>query len=420
MRAEVGMWWLILAACAPEPAADGFAAIPLASELAGVQPMTGMVLWVDDWRDHPAKDVVQLEYAYVEPSSIVVGEGVYDWTAYDALLDDVASRGHQAITRFYYVYPGRQTAVPAYLKALPDYTETSGVTEGQTTWFPDWSHPALQSAHLDFYAAFAARYDADPRLAFLQVGFGLWGEYHIYEGPAVLGQTFPSKAFQRTFLAALDGSLDQLSYSVSIDSGDGELSGIHGDPATEALGFGLFDDSFMHEHHDQYNASMFRQLGVEDRHRESPVGGELSYYSAYDQQHALDVDGMYGRTFEALAAEFHVSYMIGNDQPSHQSVERIEAAGMALGYALEVVRFEASASESRVDVLNRGIAPLYVDAWVTVDGVRARESLRGLAPGETRRFTVAAGGQHPTLTITADRLVDGQQIGFDASLAGGG
>ena len=34
---------------------------------------------------------------------------------------------------------------------------------------------------IDTPEEFAARYDDDPRIAFLQVGFGLWGEYHIYD-----------------------------------------------------------------------------------------------------------------------------------------------------------------------------------------------------------------------------------------------
>ena len=88
-----------------------------------------------------------------------------------------------------------------------------------------------------------ARYDADPRLAFLQVGFGLWAEDHVY------------------------------------------------DPGERLA---------------------------------SPVGGELSYYTDYDQEHALDLpDGPHGVAFETLAAEYNVSYMIGNDQPDYQSWARI-------------------------------------------------------------------------------------------------
>ena len=91
-------------------------------------------------------------------------------------LDSAAAHGHQAILRFYDTYPGKATTVPAYIKSLPGYHETRALCEGEKTHFPDWSHPALQSFILEFFKRFALRYDDDPRLAFLQVGFGLWAD----------------------------------------------------------------------------------------------------------------------------------------------------------------------------------------------------------------------------------------------------
>ena len=62
------------------------------------------------------------------------------------------------------------------------------------------------------------------------------------------------------------------------------------------------------------------------------------------------------------------------------------------------------------------MAPIYYDAFVAVNGVRAKESLKYLQPGEARQFTVASGGKNPTLTIECDRLVAGQRIEFEAGL----
>jgi len=120
--------------------------------------------------------------------------------------------------------PGYATAVPDYIKNLPDYDETLGTSESQPTWFPDWTHQELQDFTLEFYTAFAARYDDDPRLAFLQTGFGLWAEYHIYDGPFILGVTFPSKAFQTLFFQHLGNTFDKLPWSVSIDAASEEYS----------------------------------------------------------------------------------------------------------------------------------------------------------------------------------------------------
>ncbi len=383
--------------------------------------MTGIVLWADSHNGTSLKnsdEFIQLEYAYVRPSDIVQAQYTYDWSSLETLLDAVASRGHQAILRWYYVYPGDQTRVPDYIKALPDYSETVGQTEGMTTSFPDWTHPELERFHLEFYSEFAERYDNDSRIAFLQVGFGLWGEYHIYDGPNTIGEQFPSKAFQATFLNHLANEFDSLHWSISIDAGSSYYSPIVASDYLSGLEFGMFDDSFMHENHDQYNEDMWEAFGYIQRYETSPHGGELSYYSNFDQQQVLNPDGMYGRTYEDLSAKFHVTYMIGNDQPSYRSDERIKQAGLSNGYKFTITKFEASASQSRVTVRNDGIAPIYYDSYVTVNDVRANTSLKSLLPGMEVEYVVSSGGENPQLSIESDRLVSGQEIQFNANLSG--
>ena len=56
------------------------------------------------------------------------------------------------------------------------------------------------------------------------------------------------------------------------------------------------------------------------------------------------------------------------------------------------------------------------DAFVAVNGVRTKESLKGLRPGESRTFDIPSGGEK--LTIGSERLVPGQSIEFDADLKG--
>lgn len=393
--------------------------VPLQAQLTQVQPMTGVVLWESSWNNHALKTQpgnIQLEYAYVTPGSLSTGPGTYDWAALEARLDRIAARGHQAILRFHYVWPGRATGVPDWIKARADYQETSGMSEGQLTWFVDWSSQALRDFHLDFFEAFAARYDDDPRLAFLQVGFGLWAEYHIYEGPRELGAQFPSHAFQASFVRHLEQQLDALAWSVSIDAGSSYYAPFSADAALRDVAFGLFDDSFMHEAHGGYNTTMWEVFDYTRRYERAPHGGELSYYTEEDQARALDVGGLHGRTFEAQAAKFHLSYMIGDGQPNHQSVARIKEAAMAMGYRLRITKLQLCGARAEVEVTNEGVAPPYFDAWVSLDGVRAQGSLKGLLPGATRSFTVAVSAAAPTLTIEADRLVPGQRIEFNADL----
>jgi hypothetical protein len=96
--------------------------------------------------------------------------------------------------------------------------------------------------------------------------------------------------------------------------------------------------------------------------------------------------------------------------------ESLRAHGMACGYRFTITSLETSGSAARVTVRNTGVAPLYFDAFVAMNGIRAKETLKGLLPGDSRRCTVASGGARPKLAIACDRLVPGQQIEFEADL----
>ena len=396
------------------PPDDEFKDISIQSSISHVQPMTGIVFWTDS--DRNSSSAIQLEYSYIKYSNIVSVKNQFDWQKVDNLLSQVSSRGHQAILRFYFVYPGQLTTVPAYIKNSAGYNETKGRTEGQTTWFPDWSNTELQAFTLNFYSKFAERYENDPRLAFLQTGFGLWAEYHIYDGPMTLGKTFPSKIFQSTFIRHMSNIFRTVPWSISIDAADSAVSPFANDQGLCNLYFGLFDDSFLHKTHHDYNAECFTFFNHQARYKHSPMGGELSYYTNYDQEQALDINGPHGIPFEQLAAQYHISYMIGNDQPDYQSMSRIEEAGMATGYKFQITSFKASSTQSNITVENIGIAPIYYDAYVTINGLRSAASLKQLLPGQSKEYTINSGGDAPLLSIESDRLVSGQQIEFEADL----
>lgn len=393
---------------------EEYVSIPLQSTIDHVQPMTGIVFWDDS--EHNTSDAISLEYKYVGYDTIVGADGSYNWSSFESMLNGIAARGHQALVRFYFVYPGAETTVPLSIKNLSGYKETSGISEGENTWFADWASLDLQNFVLEFFTRFSARYDDDPRLAFLQVGFGLWGEYHIYDGPMTLGATFPSRAFQTTFLQHMDVSFGDLKWSISIDAADTETYSPFANETLFDLQFGLFDDSFLHADHDDYNRDCFLLFSYGERSRSNPMGGELNYYTTADQRDALDPTGPHGTSFESLATQYNISYMIGNDQPEYQTLTRIKAASMATGYRFQITALETKNGASRGTISNQGIAPIYYDAYVAVNGVRSSESLKGLQPGESLDFEVAAGVANPIVTIECDRMVAGQEIEFEADL----
>ena len=311
--------------------------------------------------------------------------------------------------------PGKQTAVPDYIKALPDYHETQGTTENKPTGFPDWSHPELKRFVKEFHTRFAAKYDRDPRLAFVQTGFGLWAEYHIYDGPFKLGATFPDKEFQTEFLKHLAITYQNTPWSISVDAADKRVSPIVGNNELLALPFGVFDDSFLCKQHPKENELNWNAMR-RSRYLRQPAGGEFSYYTDRDQKLALAPDGPHGVSFESSARDFHITYMIGNDQPDFQPLKRIASASLACGYKFRITAFLANSTASRVTISNTGIAPIYRDSFVAVNGVRATGSLKLLAPGRSATFDIPSGGNFPVLSIESDHLVKGQAIRYEADL----
>ncbi|TWT99033.1 DUF4832 domain-containing protein [Neorhodopirellula pilleata] len=393
--------------------------ISLRSEIRGVQPMTGIVLWHD--HEQAASDAISLEYRYCGYDEIVMADGTYDFASIDRVLDQIAGRGHQAILRFRFVYPGKPTTVPEYVRSQPGYQETIGKSEGEKTWFCDWSHQGLQDFTLEFYTRFAERYDRDPRIAFLQTGFGLWAEYHIYDGPRQLGATFPDKAFQDRFLRHLDATLKSLPWSISVDAADNDYSPIEDNETLLKLNFGVFDDSFLCKEHPKYNSVNWRILDI-DRWRRAPGGGEFSYYNRRDQKLALSENGPNGVSFEDAARQFHISYMIGNDQPEFQSIQRIREASMATGYRFRINRAQyrpigSDQASVMIELTNEGVAPIYREAYLAAGKIRSARSLRGLLPGETQTFRIDSVplSDVDQITIQSDFILPTQTISYSAS-----
>ena len=389
--------------------------VALQSAITHVQPMTGIVLWNTSGSNK--KEYVQLEFSYMLYNAVCKEKDVYDWSPMDKLLKEVASRGHQAVVRFRYTYPGYSCAVPDYIKSWPGYEATNAKSEDRNTEFPDWRCEELQRFHMEFHRRFAERYDKDPRLAFVETGFGLWAEYHIYDGPCVIGKTFPSHDFQAQFLPKMDEWFKDTPWMFSIDASDSKYAPFHKQKALLDLNFGNFDDSFMCEDWSGYNWSGWKFFG-EERYKKAPAGGEFSYYSDYDQKHVLDKAGMYGRVFEDVVAKVHMTFIIGNDQPGKQTPERIAEAAMSMGYRFEIRDFKIKDGKgAAVLIANVGVAPIYRDAFVEVEGVRGDLNLRTLMPGDEAWVTISCPASKASRpAIACDHLVSGQEIQYQADV----
>ena len=128
---------------------------------------------------------------------------------------------------------------------------------------------------------------------------------------------------------------------------------------------------------------------------------------------------MHGRTFEGEVSRFHMTFIIGNDQTRFQPMERIKEASMSMGYRFRIGDFLVRKRKgAAVYIENTGVAPIYHDAYVAVNGVRGAYNLRDLMPGQgvwvridSRRMPAS-----PAVTIECDRLVPGQRIEYEADI----
>lgn len=416
---------------------DDASRVAVSSRVDAVQPMTGLVMWPSHGRINEYKSSISLEFHYCLPCKVVTGKKdgkiQYNWSYLENILNDIASRGHQAIIRFRYEYPNSTdvdgkagtTAVPQYIKNLSDYHETYSKNPGGDgpTYYADWSNSELQWFTKQFYTDLAARYNEDPRIAFLEVGFGHWSEYHTYGTTPKLGTNFPSKAYQKEFFLHL-ASVVRIPWLVSIDAADDAYSPVVADKTLMALSFGLFDDSFMHKGHeigssDGYNEENWNAIGKGTRWQTGVCGGEVSYYTSNDQKNFLNPAGMYGHTWEEMAKKYHISFMIANDAPSgsYGTTARFKSAGMASGYCFRVTECKTDNTQTFVTVTNEGVAPLYRDAYFAIGDVRSSTSLAGLLPGASKTVVIPAGLSSGTdLHIVSPYILTSQQIQFNADV----
>ena len=189
-----------------------------------------------------------------------------------------------------------------------------------------------------------------------------------------------------------------------------------------AIPFGLFDDSFMHKTHeigtsDGYNEKCWNAIGQNTRWKTGVCGGEISYYSSNDQKNFLNPDGLYGHTWAEQAAKYHITFMIANDAP-HGGVanpERFLAGSLATGYRFVVTQCQTNGTSTRLTVTNKGIAPIYRDAWFAIGNTRSSVSLKGLLPGDELRIEIPAApnADAGNIRIVSDCILPNQTIEFE-------
>jgi len=312
-----------------------------------------------------------LEWNTLPWKDVQTDEHEFSWDAIDQLLADVSSRGHQTAFRIYADYPDQPYAVPAFLEhvAKHSYTDFSNGTHHES-FAPDYNNPALVAAMLETISALGARYDGDPRIGFITVGFlGFWGEWHTFRPSCACDTWMPSAAVETAVLDTFDRAFNRT--RLLVRNPDVGWSG-------QAIGF--HDDSFAEQTispPDWMFTGRLRKAGATTQWEREPIGGELAparQPCTFDLPACNPPGQEFGRSVDATHASWLVNHHAFQAGYEPEAFTRAVAGARRLGYELFVsaVRCPDATTGGRFDVdvrmQNRGVAPFYYD-WTVQLGV---------------------------------------------------
>jgi hypothetical protein len=278
------------------------------------------------------------------------------------------------VFRIYLDYPGKTTGIPQYLldAGLATNSYNDHGNNGKSV-SPDYENPMLVHALTNFSAALGARYDGDPRIAFITVGLlGFWGEWHTYPHSS----WFASPSVQDRVLAAWTNAFRQTRLLVRYPDVTGNLN-----PATLPVGY--HDDSFAYSTIAPPSWHFLGRMAATretNKWRTQPIGGEVRP----EIQDCMWETGSTscvpaGQEYANCVAQAHASWMLNHRafSPGYTAAQKARAvAGAAqLGYELYVndaTLVDASVSGPlllELKLRNRGVAPFYYD-WPVQLGAR--------------------------------------------------
>jgi hypothetical protein len=154
---------------------------------------------------------LRIPWSYIEPE-----EGKFYWTVVDTPAHRWIEKGKQIAFRISCCESWMRYATPEWVQkaGAKGYNFKPGtMMKDGPYWEPDYDDPVFLEKLDNFLAAFAARYDGSPDVAFIDIGsFGVWGEGHTYHSTKLpySSETIRRhidlhlKHFKKTLLAAND------------------------------------------------------------------------------------------------------------------------------------------------------------------------------------------------------------------------
>ena len=346
-----------------------------------------------------------MEFNYFPLNKLMNEMDSFTWDPLEQFLSEVNGRGHQAVFRVFLEYPGKPNAVPDFLmqQGVPVTEWTTDNTYRGKSYTPDYNHPKLRQALVNFVRALGERYDGDPRIGSITAGLlGSWGEWHTYPRQDL----WASKEVKAEVLDAYEQAFKVTPILVRYPAGDDDY-----DKASNVKRpIGYHDDSFAYatldtgeKQHNWYFMAKMERAGATEKWKQHPIGGEIRpevWGKVFDGPGNVPE----GQAFDDCVQATHVTWLMDTgmfrEMASPQRKARALAQVQKMGYEFYVTRGLLRQQDGEVSVTveigNTGVAPFYYD-WPVYIGLLDEQgkatheektdwSLTGLLPGETVRL----------------------------------
>lgn len=386
---------------------------PLSNPLRGLVP----------YADAPGADQFphSMEFSYFALSDFITGRNANGSFAFRAdalekMLDRAQSRGNQSIFRVYIDYPGKPTGLPAFLSKEGVAVSTFPRDSGSAVTITDYDDERLISAVEHCIAELGKRYDGDPRLGFITMGFlGLWGEWHTYPHNSKMA----AKATQQRVYDAFAQAFKTTPVLNRYPAGPDHDSLI----ANSDREVGYHDDSFAWSTlptRDWHFLTLMDRAGAREKWRSQPIGGEIRpelWKTLFtDSPHRQQQD------FAACIQSAHVTWLMDSSmfREAGLSTNRRARAYETLagiGYELHVVSVHHNGQTLALSIKNTGVAPFYANWPLLITLASGREisvdfAFHTLMPSETISRKIPTGEGGPCTISIPNPMEGGKPVVF--------
>jgi hypothetical protein len=369
-----------------------------------INPFRGLACWVGE--QNPAFPT-SLQYVNLTWRELESARGVIDFARMERGWGNVAATGRRVGFRVCAALPGD----PGHID-IPQWLADEGIRmrayeiDGAGGLAPDWDDPKFLAAHHDFIETLGARYDSDPRVAWIDIGsYGFWGEWHVWMNDSLAAKQSTKQSILEDYFGAFPTKMKVIAFD---------------DPfATRFVtdrGGGIRNDCLgTSESNDWYLESLGRiDPGLNGRiWKTAMIGGEFC--------------GGGSGAMEGTAARFDLNFnfilethwsFIGpaggmltpQDETHRKNLNRLVNA---LGYrfALQKADFNPSVEPGQdlalsIQAANRGAAPFYYPWPLILDAVdqSGRTALRARLDVDIRKWLPGAVSESATVHIPGDLI----------------